>query len=583
MASGREFKIALALAILLHALILGLSPFIEFWGMGRVEKDAYRLFRVNIVNIDPNRFSRVFASHDILNEALQRETERLAERELLFPPEWHPSDRLPIPGDIMPVDQQGLAERGVFSEREGIWHTPESDPFLDDQSKEFDRKVVEIAQSVGQEKPDQRWRRPPSTNKGMEPFGIGLGDGLPGSGKAGDQPAMPLGGKEVAPLGVESSRFSPTVPTGLITLDRSERGTPLSDSQVPIAVSPVGQRNLSRHEPIDQFLEARVETYHDPRGQRYFRILLLPNAKSSAMKVLPKDIIYVLDASGSIGRRVFQEMKTSVIQAIMRLPSTDRFNVLGFQSDVEFLWSELQEANDVNKALAAGFVQKLRPAGMTNIYRSLSSVGDLSRSSGRPFLISLFSDGRANIGVTNNREIINDLSRKTGNYVSIFSFGIGLRVNHYLLDLLSYRNKGRFDYAQEERYIERDIMMAQERIKSPVLLNLTADYGNVSSDDVYPKRLPDLFLNDAIIIYGLYDEQETCALRIVGETDTEKREFLFDIPLPRESTGPADIARYWALQRVYELIGQMSQTGDDPQRQREIDEISKQFGLQVPY
>ncbi|HNT37158.1 MAG TPA: VWA domain-containing protein, partial [bacterium] len=391
----------------------------------------------------------------MLRETLQKEAEQIAQREQLFPPEWHPSDQLPIPGDILPVDQQGLADRGVFPEKPGIWPSPETDLLPDDQAREFDRKVVEIAQSVGQEKLENRWRRPPSTDRGMEPYGIGLGDGMSGGGKAGDLPAKPLGGRDIAPINIEASGFSPTVPTGVIALDRSEQGVPLSGSRVPVAVSPVGQKDLSRHESIDQFLEAFVETYHDAQGQGYFRVILRPNAKSRAMKVLPKDIVYVLDASGSIGRRVFQEMKTAVIQAIMRLPSTDRFNVLGFQSDVEFLWPGLVEASDVNKALAASFVQKLRPSGMTNIYRSLSSVGDLGRSAERPFLVALFSDGRANIGVTNNREIINDLSTKTGSYTSIFSFGVGSRVNHYLMDLLSYRNKGRFDYAQQEETIER--------------------------------------------------------------------------------------------------------------------------------
>jgi len=569
---NREFRMAMVLTIVFHVGLLALSPWIRFSGIGDIEKRSYELFRVNLVNLDPARFERTSITETNLMEYLRKKTDEAMKEKTPEPLPWDDEKDLPVPRDVMPLEPERV---GLFPGDEKLL----SDGLPADRGEKFAREVVEIAKDVGREKLEERRRRPSGTGTGGRGTGVGIGGG---TGTPGDQTPLRLGYKGETEIDISSRDFSPTVPTSLMDIRRSARDLALLGPETA-PISPVGRKDLSRYETLDRFLATNVETYHDSSGRGYFRIRIRPNAESKELKVLPKDIIFVLDASGSIGRSILTELKTAIIQAIVYLEPTDYFNVLGFQSRVEDLWEELRPATDINKALAVEFVQKLRQSGMTNIYRSLASVSDLNRHGGRPFIVALFSDGRANVGVTDNRSIINDLSSKTGTHTSIFSFGVGPKVNHYLLDLLSYRNKGRFDYAEELPEISERISRAQKRISSPILVNLSADYGNIPREDIYPKRLPDLFLGDELLVYGRYDEETSCALRIVGEVGDQKKEFLFDISLPEEDTGRSDIARQWAAQKMYELVGRMSHTGDDPEIEREIQSTAIEYGLQKPY
>ena len=112
---------------------------------------------------------------------------------------------------------------------------------------------------------------------------------------------------------------------------------------------------------------------------------------------------------------------------------------------------------------------------------------------------------------------------------------------------------------------------------------MTGDYGNIGQADIYPKTLPDLYRGGEILIYGRYGQEEKFSLRILGEARRQKKEFIIELPFPEKDNGPENLPQLWAFRKIYDLIGQMCQEGETPERLAEIQRMSQTYGVRTPY
>ncbi|HEQ60119.1 MAG TPA: VWA domain-containing protein, partial [Firmicutes bacterium] len=335
---------------------------------------------------------------------------------------------------------------------------------------------------------------------------------------------------------------------------------------------------------LDEFLTIELFVHHlpeDPRG--YFMVRIRPNEKSQALPVMSKDLIFVLDASASMGQRTMAALRTGIKLGLSKLKPEDRFNVVGFKRTVARFRPALVPANPENIQAALRFVDGLEPSGRTDIYGSLEPISKQARGGDHPFIILLFSDGRPNVGVVNSRTIINNLTANVRANTSIFAFGASQPMNRYLLDLLSYRNKGFVRFATDFSTTVGQIAEMIEALSDPLLINLSGDYGNIGKEDIYPKTLPDLYRGGEILIYGRYGQEEKFSLRIVGEARGQQKEYIIDLPFPDEDNGPDNLPQLWAFRKIYDLIGRMCQEGETPERLAEIQRISRTYDVRTPY
>ncbi|MBZ0258736.1 hypothetical protein K8I31_21910, partial [bacterium] len=165
----------------------------------------------------------------------------------------------------------------------------------------------------------------------------------------------------------------------------------------------------------------------------------------------------------------------------------------------------------------------------------------------------------------------------------IFCVGSGIQINRYLLDMLAFRNRGLVAFEPEREGLPEVIQSVYGYIEDPVLLRVQADFGFLDKNEVFPKQLPDLFLKGELRIWGRLQQQDYITVRITGEAFDEQKETILRLPVPEIDNATFEVARQWALHKIYDLIGRMVAEGETPQILQEIQSISNTYNVVTPY
>ncbi|MBC7900799.1 MAG: VWA domain-containing protein [Saprospiraceae bacterium] len=221
-------------------------------------------------------------------------------------------------------------------------------------------------------------------------------------------------------------------------------------------------------------------THREPGKDGYFLLMLSPKDDVAERELVNKDIVFVLDTSGSMADEgKMEKARSALLFGIRTLRDGDRFNILSFAGEEHLMEKGLVAADAAGKKRAEAFVQKLRPTGGTNINDSLiASVKQFDKSD-RPKMLVYMTDGLPTVGETNVEKIIDNLNKAKTVDVRIFPFGFGYDVNTALLDKLGSENSGISDYVQPKEDLEIKVSNFFTRVSSPVLSNLEIDMGPV--------------------------------------------------------------------------------------------------------
>ena len=337
-------------------------------------------------------------------------------------------------------------------------------------------------------------------------------------------------------------------------------------------------------EPLDPFLKVDLFTYVDPGEPDlgYFMVQIGPRP-DLPLKVLPKDIFFVIDSSNSMTERKLEVCKEGLKRAIRQLAPHDRFNVATFKAEPMFFRSQWTRASPSEIADAAEFIDKLRAGGQTDIYGSLDRILGLRRNEQRPILVLLVSDGNPTTGLVDSGQIINRLTEKNRRNIAVYCFSGGTNVNLYLLDLLAYRNQGESRYVRDHRNIPQAVVDFCNEIADPTVIDLDFRFSGVDGGEIVPTVLPHLYAGRRLTMYGRYPVgSEALGARIVGTNGDRRHELVFSKRFSGAQPAPPDLPRLWAAQRIYGLIGQLTE-GENPDLRQEIARLSKRYGIRTPY
>ncbi|MGI6456291.1 MAG: VWA domain-containing protein [bacterium] len=335
---------------------------------------------------------------------------------------------------------------------------------------------------------------------------------------------------------------------------------------------------------LDDLLDVQIFTYHHIGGEGYFQVQIRPIAQDERLKVLPKDVVFVLDASTSIGGRRLSVIKEEIRKILDRLRPEDRFNIVGFKQNINLFTPTLAPVSEQSKKEAWMFLSPLEASGRTDIYTSLQPLVRLGTERARPLVMMMFSDGRPTVGVVNSRRIINDLSRHLAPSTSIYCIGTGDFINRYLLDMLAYRNRGKVAFERSRSELPTVIQSVFNYIENPVLLKVQVFFEGVDNTEVYPKRLADLYMDGELSVWGRLEEgTNRITLRLTGEAFDERKEMIVQVPIPRLDNATYEVARQWAFHKAYHLVGQMVQEGENPVLMQEIKNLSRTYRIGSPY
>lgn len=300
-----------------------------------------------------------------------------------------------------------------------------------------------------------------------------------------------------------------------------------------------------------------VLTHADQSGG-YFTLILQPPEKVPDNAVVPRELIFVLDTSGSMWGFPLEMAKKTIARALDNLRPEETFNLITFSGDTRILFPQAVPVTPENikaaKTVLAGAYGGGGTEMMTAIRTALgddAAAGKLDAGPTPPLRVVCFmTDGY----VGNDAEIVAAVQKHPE--ARVFAFGIGTAVNRFLLTKMSEEGHGEVEFVTRPDEAQAAADRFYERVHSPVLTNISLDWSGLPVADVYPAQVPDLFSAKPIIVTGRYTQAARGTLVIHGTQagGAFTREVAVDFP--GENSSHAALEKIWARDKVEDLMSQ---------------------------
>lgn len=371
---------------------------------------------------------------------------------------------------------------------------------------------------------------------------------------------------------------------GAVIAREGERAATLTYSEGAGALQDLNLLFSLREDP----LAAGLLAFREPGEDGSFMLTLSPKVEDDASKAAPKDVVFVVDRSGSMqeGGKMEQARK-ALRYCVSRLNPQDRFGIVDFATDWNALSEGLLPASAEQKARAGRYIERMEAAGGTNIEAGLSEgLKLLSRSEGRVPMLFFLTDGVPTVGQTD----VGLLLKKAGTdnaalRARLFSFGVGSDVNTLLLDKLAEGGRGARDYVAPGEDIEVKVGALYQKVSKPVLTDVRVEWRGVEVADALPRPVPDLFSGGELTLYGRYKTAGKGTLVVTGRAAGKPARFEFPVELPKEDGRHAFVPRLWATQKIARELDLIRLSGRpaDPEVVASIVKLAKKHGIVTPY
>ncbi len=323
----------------------------------------------------------------------------------------------------------------------------------------------------------------------------------------------------------------------------------------------------------------------DDRG--YFLYLASPVVGTAEDAAKPKEITLVVDTSGSMAGDKIDQVRAALRQVIGGLNPRDRFNVIAYHTAVMPLWPEVRPVDDAARREAYDFVASLRAEGGTNIEAALTAALAGTGKSDTASVILFLTDGRPTVGTIDADAILASVKgANEGGHVRLFSFGVGVDVNTVLLDRLALENHGAPSFVRPGEDVEPKVASLYDKVRYPVLTDLTFQARGLEPSELLPQVLPDLFKGGQVILAGRYGRGGRVEAILSGRDGHVTREYHAILDAAEKGKGlRSDFpARVWATRRIGELVDAIRlQKRADPELVNEIVRLSTRFGILTEY
>ncbi|HEX7860165.1 MAG TPA: VIT domain-containing protein [Verrucomicrobiae bacterium] len=325
-------------------------------------------------------------------------------------------------------------------------------------------------------------------------------------------------------------------------------------------------------------------TCRKPGEDGYFMLFASPGFGAEKTKSIPKDVIFVLDTSGSMSGKKLEQAKKALTFCIQNLNEEDRFEVIRFSTETESLFREVRDVSDSSRKEAEEFVTKLKTIGGTAINDALKTAletGD--RDSRRPKLVVFLTDGLPTVGETSVEGILSTVKERSKGTTRVFAFGVGTDVNTHLLDRIAEETRAASQYVLPDEDLEVKLGSFFSKINDPVLAELSLDFGDIKTSNIHPGKLPDLFKGQQSIIVGRYKNDGKTTVSLRGKIGDEEKKFTEQVAFPKDDTKHEFIPRLWATRRVGFLLEEIRHRGENAELKDEVTQLARQYGIVTPY
>ncbi|TAH49973.1 MAG: VWA domain-containing protein [Chloroflexota bacterium] len=327
---------------------------------------------------------------------------------------------------------------------------------------------------------------------------------------------------------------------------------------------------------------ATLLTYKpDSSTDGFFLLLVNPKVQVEQQQVVEKDVILVLDTSGSMQGEKIVQARNAAKFVLNQLQPQDRFSVITFATGIiSYAPGKLSPSSERGGAIR--FVENIAASGSTNINRSLLEAMAIADKT-RPTIVIFLTDGLPTVDETNTERIIENVKQNAPSNVRLFTFGVGDDVNTLLLDSLAEKHRGTSAYVRPGEDIEETVSGFYAKISTPVLSDLKIDFGGIETYDAYPFPLPDLFAGTQLVIAGRYKNGGAATIALNGNVNNQTQRFAFEDLNFKTDGGDEFIAPLWATRKIGYLLAQIRLHGENREAVDEIVALAIRYGIVTPY
>ena len=392
--------------------------------------------------------------------------------------------------------------------------------------------------------------------------------GRSGGGYAGDTTAVP-----------DAARISPPVaPAGRSGHDISlavhlDGGAQLGDVSAPghdinlTRLSPERARiELAAHESIpnrDFVLRWTVDPSrvgatvlaHRPGPEAdgstrdgYLTVMLQSRQSPPLDEVTRREIVFVLDTSGSMYGQPMDLSKELMRSLIRDLRPEDTFGVLRYNDSSSALWPAPMPATPGHRSEALAFVDTLEGSGGTDALGGVRAAFAYPSDPSRLRIVVFLTDGY----IGNDDDVIREVQTRIGD-ARLFGFGVGSSVNRYLLEEMGRVGRGATDIVTLHHDPHAQVRRFYERLRRPYLTDVSVDWGGLEVASAYPERIPDLFVGQPVLVHARYARPGAGTITVRGRLAGRPFSQAIEVSLPAHDEAHSAIASVWARERIGEL------------------------------
>ncbi len=312
---------------------------------------------------------------------------------------------------------------------------------------------------------------------------------------------------------------------------------------------------------------------HSMANGGFFTLILQPPERVTVEDVTPKELVFVLDTSGSMSGFPIEKAKETMKLALDNLYPYDTFNLITFSGDEHILFPEPVPATKENLGKAQAFLESRQGGGGTEMMKAIKASMDPSDAQGHVRIVCFMTDGY----VGNDMEIIGEVQKHPN--ARVFAFGIGSSVNRFLLDNMAKYGRGEVEYVGLNDDGSAAARRFHERVRNPLLTDISIDWNGQSVADVYPKTIPDLFGAKPVILTGRYTGNGRGVIRLKGKMSG--RDFVREVPVDFSSSQSQHdvLTTLWARTRVDDLMSQDFKGMQQGAMRDEVKQAIVQLGL----
>ena len=305
---------------------------------------------------------------------------------------------------------------------------------------------------------------------------------------------------------------------------------------------------------------------------RYILVMIMPPTAKPAdgkAKGLPREVIFVIDVSGSMAGTSIRQAKAALALAIDRLTADDRFNIVGFNDTAFTLFPSARPADRMTRETAKRFVHWLAAEGGTRMAPAVRLALRGRPPAGHIRQMVFLTDG----AIGNERELFGIINDRLGD-ARLFTIGIGSAPNSYFMTKAAEVGRGTFTHIGDVNEVGARMAALFEKLETPVLTDLAVAWPDAMLAEMWPARLPDLYGGEPVIFTARVPvaapdsaPDSEGAIAVTGLIGAARWQGTLSLRGGKATPG---VSKLWARDKISGLMNALHEGGDANDVRRQV-------------